>query len=117
MKRWNGWGDDDNDLDYQLNASALDFLEGLIGTAAPLPDASLEQVLARAPVFTPLTSFAAAAVTMKPMPGGRNSKQLEQKPLSDMVVPSVISMGLAEITPGTWSRKRVSSALRPCRGW
>ena len=49
MKRWNGWGDDKNDLDFELSASALGFLEGLIGKSAPLPDASLQQVLARVP--------------------------------------------------------------------
>ncbi|MEZ5501637.1 MAG: FAD-dependent oxidoreductase [Halioglobus sp.] len=49
MKRWNGWGDDDNALDYALSASALGFLASLIGKSAPLPDASLEQVLARVP--------------------------------------------------------------------
>ena len=50
MKRWNGWGDDQNDLDYTLSASALGFVEGLIGKSSPLPDATLEQVLARVPV-------------------------------------------------------------------
>lgn len=49
MKRWNGWGDDDNSLDYELSTTALGFLEGLIGQSTPLPDASLEQVLARVP--------------------------------------------------------------------
>lgn len=49
MKRWNGWGDDENALDYELSATALRFLEELIGKAAPLPNASLEQVLASVP--------------------------------------------------------------------
>jgi alkyldihydroxyacetonephosphate synthase len=49
MKRWNGWGDDKNDLDYELSESALGFVEGLIGQSTPLPNASLEQVLARVP--------------------------------------------------------------------
>ena len=49
MKRWNGWGDDDNALDYELSAAALRFLEGLIGESKPLPDASLEHVLATVP--------------------------------------------------------------------
>ncbi|MCB1704438.1 MAG: FAD-binding oxidoreductase [Halioglobus sp.] len=49
MKRWNGWGDDSNDLDYELSKSALGFLEGLVGRAARLPDASLEQALAKVP--------------------------------------------------------------------
>jgi alkyldihydroxyacetonephosphate synthase len=49
MKRWNGWGDDKNALDYELSTTALRFLESLIGKSTPLPDASLEQVLASVP--------------------------------------------------------------------
>jgi alkyldihydroxyacetonephosphate synthase len=49
MKRWNGWGDDSNELDYELSSSALGFLEGLIGKSPPLPDSSLEQVLVTVP--------------------------------------------------------------------
>ena len=49
MKRWNGWGDDKNALDYELSATALRFLEGLIGKSKPLLDASLEHVLATVP--------------------------------------------------------------------
>jgi alkyldihydroxyacetonephosphate synthase len=49
MKLWNGWGDDSNDLDYELSESAEGFLEGLIGKGARLSDASLEQVLATVP--------------------------------------------------------------------
>ncbi len=49
MKRWNGWGDDENALDYTLSVIAMKFLEGLIGKSTPLQDASLEQVLASVP--------------------------------------------------------------------
>lgn len=49
MKRWNGWGDDKNALDYELSTTALRFLASLIGKSTPLPDASLEQVLASVP--------------------------------------------------------------------
>jgi alkyldihydroxyacetonephosphate synthase len=49
MKRWNGWGDDENALDYELSTTAQGFLEGLIGKSAPLQDASLESVLSRVP--------------------------------------------------------------------
>jgi alkyldihydroxyacetonephosphate synthase len=49
MKRWNGWGDDENALDYELNATAQGFLEALIGESTALPDASLEQVLGTVP--------------------------------------------------------------------
>lgn len=50
MKRWNGWGDDENDLDYELSPSALGFLQNIIGPSSPLPNASLEDVLATVPV-------------------------------------------------------------------
>ena len=49
MKRWNGWGDESNELDYELSSTALGFLEGLIGKSTPLADASLKQVLASVP--------------------------------------------------------------------
>ncbi|GAB5453242.1 MAG: FAD-binding oxidoreductase [Halioglobus sp.] len=49
MKRWNGWGDDANELDYDLSASALAYLRGMLGDASPLPDATLEETLARVP--------------------------------------------------------------------
>lgn len=49
MKRWNGWGDDQNDLDFELGTSARNFLEQLIGKSNPLPEATLEQALAKVP--------------------------------------------------------------------
>ena len=49
MKQWNGWGDDQNDLGLELSGSALGFLQQLIGTSTPLPDATLEQVVAKVP--------------------------------------------------------------------
>lgn len=49
MKRWNGWGDDENALDYELSSSALSYLEELLGSSTALEDASLEQVLATVP--------------------------------------------------------------------
>ena len=47
MRRWNGWGDEANE--YELKPSGLAFLQQRLGTATPLPDASLEHVLARVP--------------------------------------------------------------------
>ena len=49
MKRWNGWGDDQNDLGLELSASALGYLQQLIGPSTALPDATLEQALAGVP--------------------------------------------------------------------
>ena len=47
MRRWNGWGDSAND--YPLKAAGRDFLCQRLGPGRPLPDASLEQVLAKVP--------------------------------------------------------------------
>ncbi|MBT4519169.1 MAG: FAD-binding oxidoreductase [Halieaceae bacterium] len=49
MKRWNGWGDDKNDLDYELSGATLAYLEVLIGSSEALREASLEQVLETVP--------------------------------------------------------------------
>ncbi len=49
MKRWNGWGDDSNDLDFSLSPSARHFLEEIIGKSRPLKDASLQDVIAKVP--------------------------------------------------------------------
>lgn len=49
MKRWNGWGDDDNTLDYALNTAALAFLQERLGAGNRLPDATLEDVLGKVP--------------------------------------------------------------------
>jgi alkyldihydroxyacetonephosphate synthase len=50
MKRWNGWGDDKNELDFPLRPSARDFLEQLIGRSQKLPEATLAQALAKVPL-------------------------------------------------------------------
>lgn len=47
MRRWNGWGDDKND--FPLKKSAHEFLSERLGQGAPLPDASLESVVAQVP--------------------------------------------------------------------
>ena len=49
MKRWNGWGDDDNNLDFELSTSSREFIENRIGQSKPLKDATLEDVLATVP--------------------------------------------------------------------
>lgn len=48
MRRWNGWGDEAND--FPLKPEGLAFLRERLGEGRPLPDASLEQVLAQVPV-------------------------------------------------------------------
>ncbi|MGM0563476.1 MAG: FAD-binding oxidoreductase [Pseudomonadota bacterium] len=47
MRRWNGWGDERQDM--ALPESAERILESLIGAGQPLPDAPLEEVLAKVP--------------------------------------------------------------------
>ncbi len=47
MRRWNGWGDEDQD--FPLNAGAIRFLQHQIGPGKPLPDAGLAEVLASVP--------------------------------------------------------------------
>ncbi len=47
MRRWNGWGDEDNN--YPLPDGGLDFLRERIGPPQRLPDASLADVVALVP--------------------------------------------------------------------
>ncbi|MBE9537462.1 MAG: FAD-binding oxidoreductase, partial [Proteobacteria bacterium] len=49
MRRWNGWGDEKNNLDFELSESSVAFIELRIGESEPLPDATLEEVLATVP--------------------------------------------------------------------
>lgn len=49
MKSWNGWGDERNNLDFQLSKAGRVFIESRIGAGKPLPDASLAQVVAQVP--------------------------------------------------------------------
>ncbi len=47
MRRWNGWGDEQND--FPLKKSAHEFLIERLGEGQPLPDASLEDVIKQVP--------------------------------------------------------------------
>lgn len=47
MRRWNGWGDDR--IQPELPGNGLAFLENRIGSAPRLPEARLEDVIARVP--------------------------------------------------------------------
>ncbi|MGP9831417.1 FAD-binding oxidoreductase [Marinobacter sp. NSM] len=47
MRRWNGWGDDQFNL--ELPAQGQAFLEQRVGSASPLQDATLEQVSEKVP--------------------------------------------------------------------
>lgn len=47
MRRWNGWGDEANNMELPESGGA--FLAEHVGIATPLPDATLESVLATVP--------------------------------------------------------------------
>lgn len=47
MRRWNGWGDEANT--YPVKPEALRFVQEKLGGAQPLPEVSLEEVMARVP--------------------------------------------------------------------
>ncbi len=49
MQSWNGWGDEKNDLDFELSAGSRRFIEQRIGTSVPLTDATLEDALRSVP--------------------------------------------------------------------
>jgi len=49
MRRWNGWGDEKNNLDFDLSESSRAFIEQRIGKSRPLPDATLEEALGKVP--------------------------------------------------------------------
>ena len=47
MRRWNGWGDDNNE--FPLKPAGLAFLKDALGEGRQLPDAELKDVLAKVP--------------------------------------------------------------------
>jgi alkyldihydroxyacetonephosphate synthase len=49
MKRWNGWGYEKNNFNFELTKSSQDFIEGIVGKSKPLIDATLTQVVAKVP--------------------------------------------------------------------
>ena len=49
MRLWNGWGNENSEYSTELSSAASDILEQLIGSATPLPEGSLEQLIARVP--------------------------------------------------------------------
>ncbi len=49
MRRWNSWGNEDSEYTTQLSDSLREMLVALVGPSTPLPDASLEDTLAKVP--------------------------------------------------------------------
>jgi alkyldihydroxyacetonephosphate synthase len=49
MKRWNGWGDEKNNLGYELTKTSQDYIENILGKSEPLPEISLDEAIAKVP--------------------------------------------------------------------
>jgi len=49
MKRWNGWGDEKNNLDFTLSKASQNFIENIIGQSNVLPQTSLADAVAKVP--------------------------------------------------------------------
>jgi len=55
MRLWNGWGNENSNLSMELNNGLRMLLTALVGPAKPLPQATLDDVIAKVPT-TKLTS-------------------------------------------------------------
>ena len=49
MKRWNGWGDEKNNLGFELTKTSQSYIENILGKSTPLPEISLEEAIAKVP--------------------------------------------------------------------
>ncbi len=49
MKRWNGWGDEKNNLEFDLSNTSQDFIESIIGKSTTLKEMTLAQAVAKVP--------------------------------------------------------------------
>ena len=49
MKRWNGWGDEKNNFNFELTKSSQNYIEAIIGQSTPLIDATLTEAVAKVP--------------------------------------------------------------------
>ncbi|MGV2872585.1 FAD-binding oxidoreductase [Colwellia sp. E150_009] len=49
MKRWNGWGDEKNNLSFELTKTSQDYIENILGKSVALPEISLEEAIAKVP--------------------------------------------------------------------
>ncbi len=49
MKLWNGWGDEKNNLDFELSESSQNFIEARVGKSTPLNVADLQDVIKQVP--------------------------------------------------------------------
>jgi alkyldihydroxyacetonephosphate synthase len=49
MRRWNGWGIENSEYITDIGDAALQVLGSLVGTADPLPEATLSQIVDKVP--------------------------------------------------------------------
>lgn len=49
MKRWNGWGDERNNLNFELTKTSQDYIENILGKSKALPEVTLEEAVAKVP--------------------------------------------------------------------
>jgi alkyldihydroxyacetonephosphate synthase len=49
MKRWNGWGDEKNNLDFELSTTSQSYIENILGKSTALPEITLNEAIAKVP--------------------------------------------------------------------
>lgn len=49
MKRWNGWGDEKNNLDFELSTTSQSYIENILGKSTALPEITLDEAIAKVP--------------------------------------------------------------------
>ena len=49
MRLWNGWGNENSDLNMELNSGLRMLLQALVGSGTALPQATLSDVVAKVP--------------------------------------------------------------------
>jgi len=49
MKRWNGWGDEKNNLGFELTKTSQDYIENILGKSAALPEITLTEAISKVP--------------------------------------------------------------------
>ena len=49
MKCWNGWGDEKNNLDFELSTTSQNYIENILGKSTALPEITLDEAIAKVP--------------------------------------------------------------------
>jgi alkyldihydroxyacetonephosphate synthase len=50
MRLWNGWGNENSDLNMELNSGLRMLLQALVGSGTALPQATLSDVVTKVPL-------------------------------------------------------------------